>query len=76
MALNITVMLGGFSAEREVSLKTGLTLEASKAALSRLARTGVAEPELRDDGELVYRIRGVHDAPVASSEGRGSSNKE
>jgi hypothetical protein len=53
----------------EVSLKTSLPLEASKAALSRLARSGVAEPELRDDGELVYRVCGVHDAPAASNEG-------
>ncbi len=49
----------------EVSLKMGLTLEESKEALSRLVRAGVAEPELRDDGELVYRIRGVHDASMA-----------
>lgn len=59
----------------EVSLKMGLSLEQSKETLSRLTRAGVAEPELRDDGELVYRVRGIRDAPVVSSEGRGSSNE-
>jgi hypothetical protein len=57
--LRVAARNGGIGTVAEITLQSPLTTDEVQAAVERLCGRGVAQPELMEDGTVVYRFGGL-----------------
>jgi hypothetical protein len=57
--LRAAAQKGGMATIAEITLESPLSSEEAEAAVERLCGRGVAQPDLLDDGTVIYRFSGL-----------------